>query len=371
MTLSKSSPCPAVLSAAFIGAAALLCAFPTLAQTDTPRPIRERGFYVGGAVGGNFQEDNQFTGSGTNSTTSYLAGPAGLLSFGYALGNGFRFEIEPGYRYNDVDTINGGSAGGRTQIFTGMVNALYDFDMPAIFGLPLTPHIGAGAGWAHLWNRSSPHNGLTVTGQDDRPAFQAIAGAEYNLSPALKLGLDYRYLVANDATFRTSAGVASQAGDFNDHAIMLTLRYSFAAAEKPMAQPAVFTPAPPPPAPVPTPQANVPPPAYTVYFNFDRSDIEASAQPILERAAGDAKNGKVTRIAVTGYTDLAGSAEYNQRLSERRAAAVRAALVKLGVPDDEIATVGRGKNDPIVKTADGVREPRNRRVEIVLQAPGS
>jgi len=79
----------------------------------------------------------------------------------------------------------------------------------------------------------------------------------------------------------------------------------------------------------------------------------------------------VTRIAVTGYTDLAGTAQYNQRLSERRAASVRAELVRLGIPADEIATVGRGENDPVVKTADGVREPRNRRVEIVLQQPGA
>jgi len=146
------------------------------------------------------------------------------------------------------------------------------------------------------------------------------------------------------------------------------MRYSFGAPSKPAAQPVAFTPAPPPPA--PAPQAAVPPPAYTVYFNFDRSDLEPSAEPIIQRAAGDAKNGKVTRIAVTGYTDLAGTAQYNQRLSERRAASVRNELVKLGVPSDEIVTIGRGKNDPVVPTADGVREPRNRRVEIVMQSPG-
>jgi outer membrane protein OmpA-like peptidoglycan-associated protein len=349
-------------------ATALLCGISlgALAQTDNGAPTspgttqRERGFYVGGGVGGNFQEDNKFTGSGTNSTTSYSAGPAGILNFGYALGNGLRFELEPGYRYNDADN------GGRTQIFTGMVNGIYDFDTKTpVF--PLTPHIGAGVGVAHLWNRS-PQNGQTVVGQDDRPALQAIAGVEYDFTPAMKLGLDYRYLYVDNPQFRTQAGGNSQSGAFNDHALLLTMRYSFGVESKPAPQPVAFTPAPPPPAPVA--QAAVPPPAYTVYFNFDRSDIEPSAEPIIQRAAGDAKNGKVTRIAVTGYTDLAGTAQYNQRLSERRAESVRAELVKLGVPSDEIVTTGRGKNDPIVPTADGVREPRNRRVEIVMQSPG-
>jgi OmpA-OmpF porin, OOP family len=357
------------LTPAALFAAALLCgsSLGALAQTqDYSATPRERGFYVGGGVGGNFQEDNQFTGSGTNSSTSYNGGPVGILNFGYALGNGLRFEVEPGYRYNSVDTVNGANSGGRTQIFTGMVNGIYDFDTKTpVF--PLSPHIGAGVGWAHLWNHS-PQNGQTVVGQDDRPALQAIAGVDYEFTPAVKLGLDYRYLYVDNPQFRTQAGGNSQSGAFNDHSILLTMRYSFGAPSKPAPQPVAFTPAPPPPA--PAPQASVPPPAYTVYFNFDRSDIEPSAEPIIQRAAGDAKNGKVTRIAVTGYTDLAGTAQYNQRLSERRAASVRNELVKLGIPSDEIVTTGRGKNDPAVPTADGVREPRNRRVEIVMQSPG-
>jgi OOP family OmpA-OmpF porin len=357
ISLRKLTP-TVLLATALLGSASL----GALAQTDNAATTqRERGFYVGGGVGGNFQEDNKFTGSGTDSTKSYSAGPVGILNFGYALGNGMRFEVEPGYRYNDADN------GGRTQILTGMVNGIYDFDMKTpVF--PLTPHIGGGVGVAHMYNRS-PQNGQTVVGQDDRPALQAIAGVDYDLTSAMKIGLDYRYLYVDNPQFRTQAGGNSQSGAFNDHAILLTMRYSFGAPSKPAAQPIAFTPAPPPSAPMA--EAAVPPPAYTVYFNFDRSDIEASAEPIVQRAAGDAKKGQTTRIAVTGYTDLAGTAQYNQRLSERRAESVRAELVRLGVPNDEIVTIGRGKNDPVVPTADGVREPRNRRVEIVMQSPGA
>ena len=80
--------------------------------------------------------------------------------------------------------------------------------------------------------------------------------------------------------------------------------------------------------------------------------------------------GKATIVA-TGYTDLSGSAAYNQKLSVRRADAVKAELVRLGVPATSITAIGRGESNPLVPTADGVREPQNRRVEIQIQRPGS
>jgi outer membrane protein OmpA-like peptidoglycan-associated protein len=72
------------------------------------------------------------------------------------------------------------------------------------------------------------------------------------------------------------------------------------------------------------------------------------------------------QIQVTGYADRSGSPGYNQRLSERRANAVAGALARLGVPRNEMIVSGRGENDNRVPTADGVREPQNRRVEIVF-----
>jgi outer membrane protein OmpA-like peptidoglycan-associated protein len=72
------------------------------------------------------------------------------------------------------------------------------------------------------------------------------------------------------------------------------------------------------------------------------------------------------QIQVTGYTDRSGSPGYNQRLSERRANNVAKALAGLGVPPNQMAVSGRGENDNRVPTAPGVREPQNRRVEIVF-----
>jgi outer membrane protein OmpA-like peptidoglycan-associated protein len=109
------------------------------------------------------------------------------------------------------------------------------------------------------------------------------------------------------------------------------------------------------------------PKTYLVFFDFDKSDITPEAARIIKQAADDAKRGNVRLIVATGHADRSGSTQYNQRLSERRAAAVKSALVREGIAEGTIQTAGRGENENLVPTADGVREPRNRRVEIVFR----
>ena len=119
-------------------------------------------------------------------------------------------------------------------------------------------------------------------------------------------------------------------------------------------------------APPPAPAARIQN-SYQVFFDFDRSNISETAAAIVRQAAANAKQGKLTRINLTGHTDAAGPDAYNQALSERRAAAVKQQLVKDGVPAGEITSVGVGKAGQLVPTADGVREPQNRRTEILLR----
>jgi OOP family OmpA-OmpF porin len=73
----------------------------------------------------------------------------------------------------------------------------------------------------------------------------------------------------------------------------------------------------------------------------------------------------VTKLEVTGHTDTVGSDAYNMRLSRRRAESVAAELEKDGIPSSEIEIFAKGKRDLLIPTADGVREPQNRRVQIV------
>jgi outer membrane protein OmpA-like peptidoglycan-associated protein len=123
------------------------------------------------------------------------------------------------------------------------------------------------------------------------------------------------------------------------------------------------------PEPVPPPQP-APPPApqeYLVFFDFDSAALTPEARDIVRNAADNARAGGVSRIVVTGHTDTSGPADYNMGLSQRRAEAVAQELVSLGVGQQEIAVNAEGETHPLVPTGDGVREPQNRRVEIVLQ----
>ena len=102
-------------------------------------------------------------------------------------------------------------------------------------------------------------------------------------------------------------------------------------------------------------------------FDFDKSVVKPEGRAKLDELVGKIKGITLEVVIAVGHTDSIGSDAYNQRLSERRAEAVRQALVKEGLTAGAISTVGRGKTQPLVPTADGVREPQNRRAEIVLQ----
>jgi hypothetical protein len=113
----------------------------------------------------------------------------------------------------------------------------------------------------------------------------------------------------------------------------------------------------------------VEPGRYLVFFELDRATLTPDARSAVSEAAQDFLSAGVARVSLAGHADRSASEAYNQRLSERRVEAVRRELVRLGVPDGAIAMVAEGETDPLVQTADGVREARNRRVEIEVPQP--
>ena len=356
-------------------------------------PFRvDSGLGLGGANGPFF---NRFNGSARYDSGFNAGGRLGL-QYGP-----WRVEEEYSYRRNGLSSFGGFFNPGGTNAFSGervthsiMTNVIYDFTI----GWPVTPHIGFGIGAVDNVDSISLNtvtlNGLGLTtvsgpggvlgrigagtpfpnptlggtflkGSQWNFGYQAIVGVRYDINPLLAFDLDYRYLATTSPTF-TNKGVAPfppfgfppstvrYNSGYNTQNIVASLTMKFGA---------------PPPPPPPAPPAPPPPPThqvYLVFFDWDKYNITPEGQQIIQLAANQYRSGGRVTLQVTGYTDTSGSAGYNQRLSERRANAVAAALEHLGVPRSDMVVAGRGMNDLRVPTPPGVREPQNRRVEIVF-----
>ena len=329
-----------------------------------------QGMYLGVRGGATWLDESSVS-------SASPGGPSGTLEFenGYNVGGFvgwdlgmFRLEGEVSYRQNDLDSIRSGGVnatgvGGDASTLAFMMNAYYDINL----GGPLTPYIGAGIGIAR-YSADFRATGIRIDDEDTKLAYQGIVGLSYQLTDSLALSADYRYFATQEPHLRTATGAAFETENVTHNVTVgLTLRFPapkmMAPAPTPVAAP---PPPPPPPAPAPAP-APVVPKTYLVFFDFDKTDITPEASRIISQAADDAKRGNVRLIVATGHADRAGSPAYNQRLSERRAVAVKTALVRNGVADGAIQTTGKGEGENLVPTADGVREPRNRRVEIVFR----
>ena len=104
---------------------------------------------------------------------------------------------------------------------------------------------------------------------------------------------------------------------------------------------------------------------YNVYFEFDRSNLTPEGRQVVDTVAQAAKsNGDKVRLV--GKADLSGTDPYNMALSHRRADTVRAMLRADGIDNSRIDESWVGERQPPVPTAQGVREPRNRVVEVTL-----
>ena len=104
-----------------------------------------------------------------------------------------------------------------------------------------------------------------------------------------------------------------------------------------------------------------------VYFDFNKSSLSREARQIVEQIAAQVKANGAATVTITGKTDLSGTDSYNLALSQRRAEAVRAALIRDGIAASRITVQWTGKREPPVKTGEGVREPRNRVVEVTIR----
>jgi OmpA-OmpF porin, OOP family len=350
--------------------AATIVALPIAASAQ---PVT--GLYVGAGVGANLLQDESIKSLGNVSTGANAKsniGPVGVVSVGWGFGNGLRAEIEGNYRYNSFSGLSGGGAGvnfgGKEQKFGGMANVLYDFYGYVPY---VTPYVGLGAGyvWANNQNlHASSAGGTFIANNSTQGAFayQAIVGAALPIAsvPGLALTAEYRFMGMTGsrnypgtvtAPNGAHTGVSAQFNEEFNHSILVGVRYNFGVAPIPVV-----------PAAAPAP-AVAPARSYLVFFDWDKATLTDRARQIVSEAAANSTKVQYTRLEVNGYTDTSGTPKYNQGLSVRRAQAVAAELVKDGVPKSAISIQGFGDTHLLVPTGPGVREPQNRRVEIIIR----
>lgn len=339
----------------------------------TPQMLmaQSTGPYISGAIGFSQPLDADLTGAGINSSLDSDLGFGISAAVGNAYGNNWRSEAELNYRRSNVDSIGGSAGSGDTSAFGLMVNGYYDFQTDTVW----TPYLGAGIGAASVsYNGVSPVGGSRIDDRDWGFAYQGIAGVGYAINDQAQAFTEYRYVRTNDLDFRTDSGVDVEA-ESGENRIMVGLRWSFdkpkpapmtatpvqapAPKPKPQAQPA------PPPPPAPAPQPEIPR-RYLVFFDWDKSDLTSDVRAIIALAVANSLKTGSARIETVGHADRSGTERYNLSLSQRRSNSVQAELIRLGVPAKEIVVRWKGELEPLVPTEDGVREPQNRRVEIVL-----
>jgi OmpA-OmpF porin, OOP family len=309
-----------------------LIVLPLLAQAQDINP--QPGFYLGAGGG---LEWNLGTTASTGSSISTWTG----WSVGGKVGYDFvgpRAELEVGYGQIPTNVnIPGTALNNKVGQLSVMANAFYDF-MPASI---ITPYIGAGLGVAFVDSNSA----LGST----QFAYQGMVGVAYNIDSQWRLSLEGRYVGTTNPSVNISGVNVSYPN--NNMLALMGITYKFA-------QPTEAAPPAPPP---------VQAPSFMVFFDWDRSNLSQQALATIQQAADAYKTKGSARITATGHTDRSGPESYNMALSLRRANTVKDALVRDGVPATAISVVGKGEADPLVPTADGVREPQNRRVVIVLQ----
>jgi len=339
---------------ALVAAAAIVLA-PLGAQAQT---LQYPGFYIGAIGGVNWLLNTTFNTNfaapafgvaGSVSTNAQFQtgwGAGGMVGYDFV---GPRVEIEAMYRDNQA-TVNLQSGSTFSPNFGAdlnqtavMANFFYDF----LAGQTIVPYIGAGVGVAFI-NTSA----LGTASSSTQFAYQGMIGVGWNINEQFRVNLEGRYYGTTQPWFSWSGSNIFVNGSIpnNNLGIFASLQYKFGA-------PVVAPPPPPPP---------VAPPSFMVFFDWDRSNLSAQALNTIKQAADAFRAKGNARITATGHTDTVGSDAYNMRLSRRRAESVASRLEKDGIAASEIEIVAKGKRDPLVPTADGVREPQNRRVQIVL-----
>jgi OmpA-OmpF porin, OOP family len=317
---------------------------------------RPHGWYIGVEGGANWIDDADvdFHSGGGGVTTfeaEFESGWAVFAEVGHRWENNWRLELEAGWRENDVDCINFGGgcvpgAWGDVSQFTQMINIVHDIDLTPRTALS----IGLGFGGNFVEAES-----VFLDDDDYVLAGQALVQLTHELTNRLDFVISYRYMRSSDPEF-DFAGPAFIEFENENHTVSVGLKFDLQADAAPvMVQEETRVPPPPPPS---------EPKQFVVYFGFNKVNLDARAQAVVEEAAATAIRGGFVSILVTGHTDTVGSSKYNTRLSTKRANVVKKGLVRQGIDPNAIEAIGKGEMMLLVQTGDHEMEARNRRATI-------
>lgn len=332
-----------------------------------------------------------------------IAGTAAAPSAAYEF-NGFRIEGQGGWDNLNINTQNHG--------FTSTVNDKgWLYGAEAGYDLRLSSSVILGVlgnyNWSSVKATTSDGLGSTIVA-DAKNDWSAMGRFGFKLTPSTlfyvaggyaRTKIDYNYTpVASLVSFNTSesyggarGAVGLEQGFGSNVYVKVEYRYTdyrngfsrnqvvgglgirfgqYSPAPVPVVEAVAPAPTPAPiemaaPLPPCPPIAKVPGP-FLVFFDWDKSALNAEAAAILDSAAEQyASTGQVS-VILSGYADTSGTAEYNLALSQRRADGVRDYMIGKGVPAGAAVATGLSETNLLVQTADGVREPQNRRVEIAF-----
>ena len=356
-----------IRTVALAGVAAVALSAPALA--DDP------GWYIGLGAGYAHPEpvlmkfDNP-TATPRFFNADYKPNWLALGSVGYKFEDHLRIEVEFSYTENDAKQVvtTGGTflapaTGGMSEA-AGMINVNYDFDLGGRWGAT----IGAGLGAGDVNEYGYVDGAKRLQGAAWGFAWQGMVGLSYQFSEHFQIFADLRYRSVDPAHFYQDPTFGNECDcgtdpirvhQIHEEAALGGIRYYFGEAPPP-------PPPPPPPAPPPPPPPPPPVKTFIVFFDFDKSNLTAEAQSVVQEAVKTAKTNGMVKVLITGHTDTVGSDSYNQGLSVRRANTVKDEMVHEGMDGSTISIEGKSFHDPLVPTGPGVREPQNRRAVIDL-----
>jgi OOP family OmpA-OmpF porin len=314
----------------------------------------------------------------------------GLIG-GYSFDSGLRPELELAYRRNNLTHDEFGRTGGYDNADSALANLWYDFKVPSGPFSVLHPYLGGGAGAVRShYHDATIAGGAIASDYATEFGYQAGAGVGFDLTPRLTLSVDYRHLWTNRGSFHdTFAAPLDVEQRYLANTALLSVRYSFGPppAVAVTAPPPPLPPSPPPPvvaaAPPPLPVVVAPPPCNApagfqvdanchiieqrvvvraVDFEYNSAQLTGPAQQTLDQVAVALAAQAELTVEIQGYTDSTGPAEYNLRLSQRRADSVKEYLISKSVNGSMLTARGYGKQNPVASNGTAEGRAQNRRV---------